>query len=98
MFSFSSTLTKNEKVEFEKYCETQKEMIRQEKERLDEYERTQKIRLQNEEKEFNSEVEATKSELTLLEQGVQLAKATLEEELQQFEKYKELLNKFLSVE
>ncbi len=87
-----------DKSEFEKYCDTQKEMLRQEKERLDEYERTQKIRLQNEEKEFNAEVEATKSEMALADQGIQLARTTLEEEKQQFEKYKELEEQKISTE
>lgn len=80
----------NDKNEFEKYCDAQREILRQEKERLDEYERTQKIRLQNDEKEFNSEVESTKNELALADKGVQIARLTLEEERMQFEKYKQL--------
>lgn len=79
-----------EKADFAKQMETQKENIRMEKIKCDEYIKTQKIRLQNEESQFNADVEATRTELNLGEQSLKIAGEKLDTEKSQFEKYKEL--------
>jgi len=75
-----------EKEDFEKYQEVQKENIRQEKERLEEFEKNQKLRMQNEEKQFAAEVDATRKEMEIANQGLNIARENFEKEQVQFAK------------
>lgn len=87
-----------EKEEFSKFVEAQKEAIELEKEQCKEYVRTQKIRIANEEAQFNSDVEATRAELSLSEQTLKIGNEKLADEKQQFSSYKELEEEKLKVE
>lgn len=79
-----------EKQDFEKYIETQKNSLDMEKKEVNEYVKNQRIRIQNEEEKFNADCDATRAEIALAEQTLKVANEKLETEKEQFEQYRGL--------
>lgn len=79
-----------EKQDFEKYIEAQKNSLDMEKKEVNEYVKNQRIRIQNEEQKFNADCDATRAEIALAEQTLKVANEKLDTEKEQFEQYRQL--------
>lgn len=79
-----------EKQDFEKYIETQKNSLEMEKKEVNEYVKNQRIRIQNEEEKFNADCDATRAEIALAEQTLKVANEKFDTEKEQFQQYREL--------
>lgn len=87
-----------DKIEFEKFMESQKESLELERKQFEEYMKNQKNRLEEEEQEIKSDAEVKNRELQLKEDAMKIEREKLDADKEQFNKYKETEESKLSFE
>lgn len=78
-----------EKLEFEKFMDSQKENLELEKKQFEEFMKNQKARLEEEEQQIKSDAEVKNTELNLKEDAIKIEREKLDADKEQFAKYKE---------